>query len=56
MTDNMDVNAGAIADGEQTVQQVGQEIFELILRSPPAAAPAPSGWATRNSFRGASAR
>lgn len=32
MTDNMDVNAGAIADGERTIQQVGQEIFDLILR------------------------
>ena len=31
MTDNMDINAGAIADGEKTVQQVGQEIFELFL-------------------------
>jgi altronate hydrolase len=31
MTDNMDVNAGTIADGEQTVQQVGREIFDLIL-------------------------
>jgi altronate hydrolase len=32
MTDNMDINAGAIADGDKTVQQVGREIFELILR------------------------
>ncbi len=31
MTDNMDVNAGAIADGEKTVQQVGREIFQLVL-------------------------
>ncbi|HEY1339616.1 MAG TPA: altronate dehydratase family protein [Bryobacteraceae bacterium] len=31
MTDNMDVNAGSIADGERTVQQVGREIFELML-------------------------
>jgi altronate hydrolase len=31
MTDNMDVNAGAISDGERTVQQVGREIFDLIL-------------------------
>src|SRR3954447_3019232 len=31
MTDNMDINAGAIADGEKTVQQVGQEIFDFIL-------------------------
>lgn len=31
MTDNMDVNGGAIADGERTVQQVGREIFDLVL-------------------------
>jgi altronate hydrolase len=32
MTDNMDINAGAVADGEKTVQQVGREIFDAILR------------------------
>ncbi len=32
MRDNMDVNAGRIADGDATVEQVGREIFELILR------------------------
>jgi altronate hydrolase len=32
MPDNMDVNAGTIADGEKTVQAVGREIFEMILR------------------------
>jgi altronate hydrolase len=32
MTDNMDVNAGTIADGDRTVQQVGKEIFDLMLR------------------------
>jgi altronate dehydratase len=31
MTDNMDVNAGAIADGEKSVQQIGREIFDLML-------------------------
>jgi altronate hydrolase len=31
MTDNMDVNAGAIADGDKTVEQVGREIFDLML-------------------------
>jgi altronate hydrolase len=31
MTDNMDVNAGTIADGERNVQQVGKEIFDLML-------------------------
>jgi altronate hydrolase len=31
MTDNMDINAGAIADGAATVQQIGQQIFERLL-------------------------
>jgi altronate hydrolase len=31
MRDNMDVNAGRIADGEATVPQVGREIFDLML-------------------------
>jgi altronate hydrolase len=33
MRDNMDVNAGRIADGEATVQQVGREIFDLVLEA-----------------------
>jgi altronate hydrolase len=33
MGDNMDVNAGAIADGEKSVQQVGTEIFQLLLEA-----------------------
>lgn len=32
MQDNMDLNAGAIADGDRTVQQVGREIFDMLLR------------------------
>ena len=32
MTDNMDINGGAIADGDKTVQQVGKEIFDLVLK------------------------
>jgi altronate hydrolase len=32
MTRNMDVNAGRIADGEASVEAVGQEIFEKLLR------------------------
>ena len=32
MQDNMDINAGAIADGERTVQEVGREIFDMLLR------------------------
>jgi altronate hydrolase len=33
MRENMDVNAGRIADGEGTVQQVGREIFDLVLEA-----------------------
>jgi altronate hydrolase len=32
MQDNMDVNAGRIADGEATVEDVGKEILDLLLR------------------------
>ncbi|MEZ5353717.1 MAG: altronate dehydratase family protein [Bryobacteraceae bacterium] len=32
MRDNMDVNAGRIADGDATVAQVGGEIFDLMMR------------------------
>jgi altronate hydrolase len=32
MRDNMDVNAGRIADGEATVGEVGHEIFDLLLQ------------------------
>jgi altronate hydrolase len=32
MRDNMDVNAGRIADGEATVPEIGKEIFDLVLR------------------------
>jgi len=31
MSDNMDVNAGAAADGGKSIQQVGREIFDLML-------------------------
>jgi len=31
MRDNMDVNAGRIADGESTIDEVGRDIFELML-------------------------
>lgn len=33
MRDNMDVNAGRIADGQATVGQIGREIFDLLLRT-----------------------
>jgi altronate hydrolase len=32
MTGNMDINAGRIADGEATIEDVGREIFEKLLR------------------------
>jgi altronate hydrolase len=32
MQDNMDINAGVIADGERSVQEVGREIFDQLLR------------------------
>ena len=32
MSGNMDINAGRIADGTATVEQVGREIFEKLLR------------------------
>ena len=33
MSGNMDINAGRIADGSATVEEVGQEIFERLLRT-----------------------
>jgi altronate hydrolase len=33
MRDNMDVNAGRIASGDATVEQIGREIFDLVLRT-----------------------
>ncbi|MBM3811366.1 MAG: altronate dehydratase [Acidimicrobiia bacterium] len=32
MSEDMDVNAGRIADGEATVEKIGEEIFDLVLR------------------------
>ena len=31
MKDDMDVNAGRVVDGAATVDEVGDELFELIL-------------------------
>ena len=31
MTEDMDINAGQIADGDATVQDVGEEIFDYML-------------------------
>jgi altronate hydrolase len=32
MRDNMDINAGRIAEGEATVREIGKEIFDMVLR------------------------
>ena len=39
MEDDMDVNCGTILDGEESVQQCGQRIFELMLKRRPASRP-----------------
>jgi altronate hydrolase len=31
MTEDMDVNCGLIADGERTVEEMGREIFEVVV-------------------------
>ena len=31
MEENMDINAGTIVDGTQTLEEVGQEIFQKII-------------------------
>jgi altronate hydrolase len=33
MIGDMDINCGPVIDGEKTLDQIGQEIFELILRT-----------------------
>ncbi len=32
MTGNMDINAGRVADGTATIEQIGQEIFDALIR------------------------
>jgi len=32
MPDNIDINAGRIADGEASIEQLGREIFDMLLR------------------------
>jgi altronate hydrolase len=32
MTGNMDINAGRIADGDATIEQIGREIFDALIR------------------------
>jgi len=31
MSDNMDINAGTIVDGTETIEEVGQRIFDEML-------------------------
>lgn len=31
MEDDMDINCGTVLDGDETVQQCGQRIFDLML-------------------------
>jgi altronate hydrolase len=31
MTDDMDINAGTVVDGTETLEQVGRRIFEKIV-------------------------
>jgi len=33
LQDDMDINCGTILDGTQSLQEVGQEIFEFLLRA-----------------------
>ena len=33
MQEDMDINCGRIVDGDANVESLGQEIFELILRT-----------------------
>ena len=33
MVGDMDINCGPVIDGEKTLEQIGQEIFDLILKT-----------------------
>jgi len=33
LSDDMDINCGLVVDGEKSVQEMGQAIFDLILRT-----------------------
>ncbi len=46
--DLIDISAGRIATGEATIEDIGWELFRLILGSCPAA---PTAWATTTSSR-----
>jgi altronate hydrolase len=57
LKDDMDINCGVVVDGAATVEQMGQAIFEEILRSRRAGRPRArsSASATTNSCPGSSA-
>jgi altronate dehydratase len=33
MNEDMDINCGTVIDGEETVEQAGQRVFELVLNT-----------------------
>jgi altronate hydrolase len=33
MTDDMDINCGPIATGDATIEEIGRQIFDLILET-----------------------
>ena len=44
MEEDMDINCGTVADGDETVEQCGQRIFDLILRTASGEATASEGF------------
>ncbi len=56
MPEDMDINAGTIIDGEQTLEQVGEEIFErmIAVASGEKTASERFGMGMRNTSRGPS--
>ena len=44
MEEDMDINCGTVADGEETVAACGQRIFDLILRTASGDATASEGF------------
>jgi altronate dehydratase len=40
MSDNMDINAGTILDGSESLNSVGQRIYDLIVQTA-------NGWQTK---------
>jgi len=54
MTGNMDINAGRIADGDASVEQLAAKFSKLCCVWHPARARTPKNWGTMNSRPGAS--